>query len=123
PDYERGGAAFRASSRRRFGTDLHHGRGERRRRRPAAAPPFDPWTSEPRVVALGSYVGSAPKRPAVPKAPGSREMRRPLNLLAYAFLPRLLTAQGLPTGAIQGTVAAADRSPIPGALVRITNTL
>jgi len=50
-------------------------------------------------------------------------MRRPLNLLAYAFLPRLLTAQGLTTGAIQGTVVAADRSPIPGALVRITNTL
>lgn len=50
-------------------------------------------------------------------------MRHSFPLLALAFLPRLLTAQGVTTAAIQGTVVGEHGSPIAGATVRVTNTL
>lgn len=50
-------------------------------------------------------------------------MRLSLPLLAVAFLPRLLPAQGVTTAAIQGTVMGEDRTPIAGATVRVTNAL
>jgi hypothetical protein len=43
-----------------------------------------------------------------------------LPLLGVALLTRLLSAQGVTTGAFQGTVAAEDGSPIARATVRIT---
>lgn len=48
-------------------------------------------------------------------------MRHPLLALGLALLPRLLTGQGVTTAAIQGTVMGQDRSPIAGAVVRVTN--
>ena len=50
-------------------------------------------------------------------------MRFQLGLLAIAVLPRLLTAQGVTTAAIQGRIVGADASPIAGASVRVINTL
>ena len=46
-----------------------------------------------------------------------------LGLLVLGVLPRLLTAQGVTTAAIQGIVAGEDGTPIPGATVGITNAL
>ena len=48
-------------------------------------------------------------------------MRRAAQLLGLALLPRLLAAQGVTTASIQGTVFSADRAPIAGARVRVTN--
>jgi len=50
-------------------------------------------------------------------------MRHRGCLLAGAFLARLLTAQGVTTAAIQGTVVGQDSAPIAGATVRVTSTL
>ena len=44
-------------------------------------------------------------------------------MVAVGVLPRLLTAQGVTTAAIQGTVVEDDRSPIAGATVWVTNVL
>ncbi len=44
-------------------------------------------------------------------------------LWVLGVVPRLLAAQGVTTAAIQGTVAADDRSPIAGAIVWVTNVL
>jgi len=43
-------------------------------------------------------------------------------LFVVAFLGRLLSAQGLTTAAIQGTVAGEDGSPIAGATIRVTHS-
>jgi len=48
-------------------------------------------------------------------------MRPGLALPAFAFLPRLLSAQGVTTAAIQGSVVGDDRSAIAGASVRVRN--
>lgn len=48
---------------------------------------------------------------------------RPLFLLVLAFSSRLLAAQGVTTATIQGTVRREDDVPVPGATVRVTNTL
>ncbi len=50
-------------------------------------------------------------------------MRRPLQLLALALLPRLLIAQGVTTAALQGRVVSEDGVPVAGATIRVTNTL
>ena len=44
-----------------------------------------------------------------------------IPLLALALLPRLLAAQGVTTAAVEGTVTGEDGSPIPQAMVRLTN--
>lgn len=49
-------------------------------------------------------------------------MRFPLGLLALAVWPQVLTAQGLTTAAIQGSVVDSGGSPIAGASVRVINT-
>ena len=49
-------------------------------------------------------------------------MKHCAPLVVVAFLPRLLSAQGLTTAAIQGTVAGADGVPIAGSTVRVTYT-
>ena len=49
-------------------------------------------------------------------------MRRPLEVLALAFLPHLLRAQGVTTAALQGRVVGEEGAPIAGATVRVTNT-
>lgn len=48
-------------------------------------------------------------------------MKHWLPLLALAFLPRLVAAQGVTTAAIQGTVVSEASTPIAGASVRVTN--
>ena len=48
-------------------------------------------------------------------------MRPGLALPAFALLPSLLTAQGVTTAAIQGTVVGDNRSPIAGVSVRVSN--
>jgi len=50
-------------------------------------------------------------------------MRGPLQLLALALLPRLLTAQGITTAALEGTVVSEDDAPVAGARARVANTL
>ena len=47
-------------------------------------------------------------------------MNHRLALFVVAFPARLLSAQGVTTAAIQGTVAGEDGSPIAGATVRVT---
>ena len=47
-------------------------------------------------------------------------MKHRVPLFVVAFLPRLLSAQGVTTAAIQGRVAGEDGSPIAGATVRVT---
>jgi hypothetical protein len=49
-------------------------------------------------------------------------MRQPLALVALAFVPRVLSGQGVTTAAIQGIVVGQDSAPIAGATVRVTNT-
>jgi hypothetical protein len=46
---------------------------------------------------------------------------RSVAFLAFAFLPRLLAAQGVTTAAVQGSVVGEDGSPIPGATIRVVN--
>jgi len=43
-------------------------------------------------------------------------------VLVFAFLPSLLSGQGVTTAAIQGSVLRENGSPIPGATIRLTNT-
>ena len=50
-------------------------------------------------------------------------MRYLLPLLCVSFLCRLLTAQGVTTAAIEGTVTGDDGAPIAGATVRVTHAL
>ena len=50
-------------------------------------------------------------------------MRRPLLLLAFASLPRLLNAQGVTSAAIQGTVADEHGATLAGVFVQVTNAL
>lgn len=47
---------------------------------------------------------------------------RALLLLVVAFPPRPLTAQGVTTAAVQGTVLRQEGAPVAGATVRLTNT-
>ena len=49
-------------------------------------------------------------------------MKHRVPLFVVAFLGRLLSAQGLTTAAIQGTVAGEDGSPIAGATIRVTHS-
>src|SRR6266699_5424860 len=75
------------------------------------------------MAASRSHLGPVAGPPALPTALGWGTVRRPLLiLLAFASLPRLLTAQGLTTAAIQGTVAGEDGSPIAGATIRVTHS-
>ena len=50
-------------------------------------------------------------------------MRRPLLLLAFASLPRLLHAQGVTSAAIQGIVADEHGATLAGVFVQVTNAL
>src|SRR5882724_5090671 len=74
------------------------------------------------MAASRSHLGPVAGPPALPTALGWGTVRRPLLiLLAFASLPRLLTAQGVTTAAIQGTVVGEDGAPIAGASVHVTN--
>ena len=67
-------------------------------------------------------LGSVARSATLSKTRRSRAVRFPFGLLAFTVLPRLLTAQGVTTAAIQGSVVGSDTSPIAGATVRVINT-